>query len=108
MGGDGAPAPRAWVLAERLERFMTTDLAAAVEVLRRIDPVIPCGASDPDPNVERRVASARSELGFAPDGDGCGRLIVLWSAYRCVECSRWFHRACIEQHFRRHRTPQAD
>jgi len=103
MAGDGAAPARAWMLAERIERFMTTELTAAVQALRRLDPTIACGASDPDPKVEQRVASARTDLGCAPDGDGCGRLIVLWNAYRCVECGRWFHRSCIEQHFGQHR-----
>jgi hypothetical protein len=90
---------RAALLADRLEQWMTGDLAAIVAALRRADPVIPCGVSDPDPRTEYRMADARAAIG-ATDGGGCGRLVVLWHAFRCVECGRWFHRSCIERHFR--------
>jgi hypothetical protein len=93
---------RAATLAARLERWIETDCPEIIAALRRIDPVIPCGASDPDGGAEARIAAARSAIG-APTDEGCGRLIVLWEAFRCVECGRWFHRACMERHFERHR-----
>jgi hypothetical protein len=90
-------------LAARLERVIETDLKPIVEALRSADPVIRCGLSDPDPRAEARIADARAALGAAADDVGCGRLVVLWEAYRCVECGRWFHRGCIVRHFERHR-----
>lgn len=41
MAGDGPAPARAWMLAGRIERFMTRELAAAVQVLRGVDPTIP-------------------------------------------------------------------
>jgi hypothetical protein len=35
------------ILAARLERWIETELRAIVEALRRADPVVPCGVSDP-------------------------------------------------------------
>jgi hypothetical protein len=95
---------RASILAERLERWIETDLAAIVAALRGADPAIRCGLSDPDPRTEQRIATVRDVSGFASNPEGCGRLMVLWNAFRCVECARWFHRSCIERHFEQHRT----
>ena len=90
------------ILADHLERWMETDLRAIVVALRGPEPLIQCGRTHPDPRTERRIAEARSDLGAPSGREGCGRLMVLWEGFRCVECGRWFHRSCIERHFEDH------
>lgn len=30
---------------------------------------------------------------------GCGQEMEIYDAYRCVDCSLWFHRDCIKKHW---------
>lgn len=89
-------------IAERLEAWIATDLQQILAALRRVEPLIHCGHSHRDPRTEHRVQLARTEIGITPSAEGCGRLLLLWEGYRCVECGRWFHRGCIQEHFLRH------
>jgi hypothetical protein len=86
-----------------LERWASTDLQEVLTALREAAPLIACGRSHRDPRTEDRIQLARIEIGAAPTEEGCGRLLLLWDGYRCVECGRWFHRGCIQQHFADHR-----
>ncbi len=56
---------------------------------------ITCGAFHPNPEADRLTR----EMSPPSQYDGCGRHMVWSYAYRCVDCGRWFHRACIRRHF---------
>lgn len=69
--------------------------------------VVTCGASSPDPHVESKAIAARARVGAPRDEACCGKQLRLEHAYRCVECGRWAHRACLEKHFAEHQTPRS-
>lgn len=59
---------------------------------------IECGSDHPDPEIAADLRTMRANEGYPTEG-GCGRRMRWVSAYRCVECGRWFHRDCIREHF---------
>lgn len=82
-------------------------LETVAALVRQPAPTLPCGDSDPDPAVERRIVAAREQTGHPVDPPACGgQTLVVTNAYRCVECGRWFHHDCILAHFNAHRTGQ--
>lgn len=70
-------------------------------------PTIHCGCSDPDPKVEAKVVAARAAVNPQPGFEGCGRLMNVWASYRCTECNRVMHRACLIRHFADHKSVAA-
>lgn len=90
-------------IPQRDRQAILAALEAVTEMVRQPYPLIACGDSDLDQAIEAKVVAARAETGIFIDAPMCGRRLVLLShAYRCVECSRWFHRDCILAHFAAH------
>jgi hypothetical protein len=67
--------------------------------------LVTCGASDPNVHADRKIRIARDLVKPSPGFDGCGHVMRLDTAFRCVECGRFFHRTCAAQHFVSHGAP---
>jgi hypothetical protein len=48
------------------------------------------------------ISLTDQSITWARANDGCGNLLRLEDAYRCVDCTRWYHRRCMAaNHFNR-------
>ena len=68
---------------------------------------IRCGATTPEPTIQA-LLDAKTLIHDVTTGEnhnaGCGKLILWWEAYRCVDCDKFMHRECIQEHFKRTKT----
>lgn len=78
-------ATRHDVAREVIEVTERADAALAAE---RAAQMVVCGGAD--------LSATES---WARANDGCGRRVGLRSAFRCVDCTCWYHRACAARHF---------
>lgn len=57
-----------------------------------------CGQTYRDQRSEEIAKTMRSSGGFMTEA-GCGKPITFLLLYRCAECGRFFHLACLRDHF---------
>lgn len=89
------------------QRHAYTPFTDRVDTIGALLPVerITCGHVSPDPETERTIARLRADEGYPQDMAGCGHTGRWTAMYRCVDCGRFFHRACLERHLdERHST----
>ena len=62
-----------------------------------IVPGLVCGQTYRDAATEQGVPNWRIEE--VATWSGCGKAMTWLHAYRCRQCARWLHGACIDRHF---------
>jgi hypothetical protein len=68
---------------------------------------IRCGAATPEPLVavlQELQTLAHDALTGENHQAGCGKKLLWWDSYRCVDCDKFFHLECIREHFERTKT----
>lgn len=91
----------ATVWLERLAVDSSGGTPSAGKAETEVDRIV-CGDTYADPKLEARVEAARTIDIGEHEREGCGESMHWSFGFRCVECGRWFHRACIQKHFTSH------
>lgn len=89
---------RTFELAQGKTVATTEVLNALYDLSSEVLLTVACGATHPHPEVERRYRALRGQEGHRTDG-GCGGTMHWTYAYRCLDCGRWMHGACLREHF---------